>query len=163
MMEQWESGSDECIPVEQIVSGAQTGVDRAALDAAIGLGIPHGGWCPRGRLAEDGPISACYDLEETASRNYATRTEQNVIDSDGTLIIYHHQLGGGTELTGRLADKHRKPLFLVDLATPFDLATARNWLRDQGIGVLNVAGPRESSSPGIYRLARDIVETLLRP
>ena len=80
----------------RIVSGGQTGVDRAALDAALELGIAHGGWCPRGRLAEDGPIADRYGLRETASSDYAVRTEQNVVDSDATLILHRGPLTGGT-------------------------------------------------------------------
>ena len=98
----------------KIVSGAQTGVDRAALDAAIFLNIPHGGWCPRGRRAEDGAIPAVYQLKETTERNYAVRTEKNVVDSDGTLILFLKQISGGTELTEKLTKKHRRPLLCVD-------------------------------------------------
>ncbi len=92
----------------RIVSGGQTGVDRAALDVAIALGIEHGGWCPRGRLAEDGTIPARYLLRETSSSEYAVRTEQNVIDSDGTLVIYYQRLQRGSLLTYRLAKEHGK-------------------------------------------------------
>ena len=92
----------------KIISGGQTGVDRAALDVAVELEIPHGGWCPKGRLAEDGRIPDSYKLRETTSREYAVRTEQNVLDSDGTLILYRESISGGTELTLRLAEKHRR-------------------------------------------------------
>src|SRR5688572_12994856 len=89
--------------VQRIVSGGQTGVDRGALDAAIALGIEHGGWCPRGRLAEDGQIPRRYQLTETKTSKYRERTERNVLDSDGTLILFRALLSGGTELTRRLA------------------------------------------------------------
>jgi len=136
--------------VKRIVSGGQTGVDRAALDVAIELGIEHGGWCPRGRLAEDGTIPARYRLSETASSEYAERTEKNVLDSDGTLILYRGKLTGGTSLTQRLAQWYRKPCITFDLEKRVSLSRARRWLDENKIRVLNVAGPRESSAPGIY-------------
>jgi hypothetical protein len=131
------------------VSGGQTGVDRGALDAAVQLGITYGGWCPRGRLAEDGVIPPEYQLVETDSPEYPVRTERNVIDSDGTLILYRQRLVGGTELTRRMAARHRKPCCLVNLDQAADIESVRRWLIRSGIRVLNVAGPRESSSPGI--------------
>ena len=133
----------------RIVSGGQTGVDRGALEAAILLGISHGGWCPLGRRAEDGPIPPRYKLEETESANYAVRTRQNVVDSDGTLVLCRGPLQGGTELTYRLARHYSRPCLLVDLQSDPDLAEVRQWLTDNLIEVLNVAGPRESSHPGI--------------
>lgn len=142
------------------MSGGQTGVDRAALDVAIELGIEHGGWCPRGRLAEDGPIAARYQLRETDSADYPQRTEQNVLDSHGTLIIYRERLSGGTKLTEVLARRHSKPLFLVDLATAPDVTAMQSWLRGQAIQALNVAGPRESTSPGIAREAAALLRDL---
>jgi hypothetical protein len=140
------------IGIRQIVSGGQTGVDRAALDAAIALGLSHGGWCPRGRIAEDGPIPSGYQLRETESSEYPVRTEQNVLDSDATLILYRGRLYGGTELTRRLAVKHGKPLRLVNLDKDFDAVDVLQWIQEQSIHILNVAGPRESSSPGIGSL-----------
>jgi hypothetical protein len=135
--------------VTRIVSGGQTGVDRGALDAAMSLGIPHGGWCPLGRLAEDGAIPDCYQLRETSSPDYRVRTEQNVIDSDGTLIFFRQSLHGGTELTRRLASQHGRPHLLVNTLEPADVRSIRAWLIRERIAVLNVAGPRESSAPGI--------------
>src|SRR3990172_5973691 len=137
----------------KIVSGGQTGVDRAALDAAMALGIPHGGWCPRGRLAEDGTIPSCYDLSETDSSDYAVRTERNVLDSDATLILSRGCPAGGTERTLRLARRHGKPHLVVDLDRPGDLDEIRRWLAEHRPAALNVAGPRESQSPGIHGLA----------
>ena len=145
---------------QRIVSGGQTGVDRAALDVAIELGIPHGGWCPRGRLAEDGSIPAKYQLAETESPAYRVRTERNVLDSDATLILYRSQLGGGTELTLRLAKRHAKAWMLVDLADPPDKEAVRQWLKHAGAAVLNVAGPRESQAPGIGKQAADYLRRL---
>ena len=147
--------------VEKLVSGGQTGVDRAGLDVAIALGIEHGGWCPRGRRAEDGRIPECYRLTETDSADYAIRTEQNVLDSDGTLILYLAELRGGTELTYRLAQKHGKPSFLIDLSRQESSGPLRQWLLDQKIHVLNVAGPRASQNEAIYELARVYLESVL--
>jgi hypothetical protein len=150
----------------KIISGGQTGVDRGALDAAIGLGIPHGGWCPRGRLAEDGRIPDRYALSETDSPEYRVRTEQNVLDADATLILCRGRgqsaaLGGGTELTLRMAEQHRRPCLVVDLDRPGGLEEVRRWLKDHKVGVLNVAGPRESQSPGIAAQAKQFLSGLL--
>lgn len=124
-------------------------MDRGALDAAIELGIPHGGWCPRGRMAEDGPIPPQYNLTETRSRKYQVRTRQNVLDSDATLILHRGPLSGGTELTARLAETYHKPCLLVDLDSPPDPDTVRQFLSEHQVETLNVAGPRESQSPCI--------------
>lgn len=139
---------------EKIVSGGQTGVDRAALDVAIALGIPHGGWCPRGRRAEDGQIPECYRLRETDSAEYAERTERNVIDSDATLILCGGQPAGGTLLTLRLAEKHEKPCWVVDFDHPCDPAAIRRWMEKAAVRTLNIAGPRESQRPGVGAAAR---------
>lgn len=143
--------------LQRIISGGQTGVDRGALDAAIALGIDHGGWCPRGRLAEDSEIPDRYHLEEMKSSEYRIRTEQNVIDSDATLILYSGQLKGGTRLTRQMAVRHKRPHLLVDLLADADTRRARRWLVKQEIEVLNVAGPRESSAPGIGQTAQEFV------
>ena len=147
--------------VQRIISGGQTGVDRAALDTAISLGITHGGWCPLGRLAEDGIIPSRYELQETATADYPARTEQNVVSSDGTLILYRRTLHGGTQLTHRLARKHGRPCELIDLEDSPDFNRARDWLRRHSIHTLNVAGPRESSAPGITLQAADYLNSLL--
>lgn len=146
----------------RIVSGGQTGVDRAALDAGRALGIPSGGWCPRGRRAEDGRIPRRYPLAETRSREYGERTRCNVRDSDGTLIINRGTLDGGTLLTVRLArDAYRKPLFLIQLGRRIEAVRFAAWLARHRIRVLNVAGPRESKRPGIYRASRSLLMRLL--
>jgi hypothetical protein len=139
---------------QQIVSGGQTGVDRAALDAAEQLGIEHGGWCPRGRRAEDGVIPDAYRLRELPSDDYAARTEQNVIDSDATLILYEGRLEGGTLLTRRFADERSRPWLLVKLSRPPSAEDFERWLMEFRPSVLNVAGPRESSRPGITERAK---------
>ncbi|MEX0939675.1 MAG: putative molybdenum carrier protein [Pirellulales bacterium] len=148
--------------VERIVSGGQTGVDRAALDVAIALGIDHGGWCPAGRKAEDGTIPRHYRVQETASVDYAERTEQNVLDSDATLILGRGEPTGGTALTARLAERHGRPCLLVDLdATPAS-GDVQRWLTENHVRVLNLAGPRESTAPGIAAQAQSFLLRVLR-
>lgn len=137
--------------IRKIISGGQTGVDRAALDVALELGIPCGGWCPQGRRAEDGLIPLRYPLEEASSPAYPLRTELNVQDGDGTLIITWSTPTGGTALTIKLAQKHHKPYLLVDLAREVNVISIREWLIQNKIQVLNIAGPRESEAPGIYQ------------
>jgi hypothetical protein len=146
-----------------IVSGGQSGVDRAALDVAIALGFTHGGWCPAGRLAEDGPIDTRYALRETASPAYDVRTERNVVDSDGTLVLASGEPRGGSALTCRLARTHGKPLLVVDLADPPPPAAVHAWLDAHAIATLNVAGPRASSEPGVYARASAYLTNVLEP
>ncbi len=131
----------------QIISGGQTGVDRAALDVARELGIPCGGWSPKGRRAENGAIPDWYPLREMPSSRYSPRTAKNVREATGTLILTWGQPTGGTALTVKLARKERKPFLLVDLARGGDPETVRVWLRKNEIKILNVAGPRESQVP----------------
>lgn len=145
---------------KKIISGGQTGVDRGALDAAIALRIPHGGWCPKGRLAEDGRIPEAYALTETDTREYAARTERNVLDSDATLVLCRGEPRGGTALTVRLARRHRKPHYQVDLDKP-DLVALRKWLKQTQPAVLNVAGPRESQCPSVGVQASNFLQSLL--
>lgn len=140
--------------VKRVISGGQTGVDRGALDAAIAVGIDHGGWCPRGRLAEDGRIPERYHLQETASTEYVVRTEQNVITSEATLILHVGTVSGGTKLTRRLSNKHQRPCRLVELTGAPDPGQTRQWLDELEVEILNVAGPRESSFPGLEGEAR---------
>jgi putative molybdenum carrier protein len=145
-----------------VISGGQTGVDRAALDAAVAAGVPHGGWCPRGRRAEDGVIPARYRLREHASARYAARTEANVLEADATLVLAHGPLTGGTALTRRTARRHRRPLLVVDLAADADAGAVRRWLDAHRVRVLNVAGPRESQHPGIADRARRFLARVLQ-
>lgn len=139
--------------LRRLVSGGQTGVDRAALDVALELGLPVGGWCPRGRLAEDGPLPERYPLEETPSQEYPQRTEWNVRDSDGTLVLTRGRPSGGTRLTVRLAAKLEKPCLVLDLEADPDPSQLRAWLAEAEVAVLNVAGPRASGQPGIHEQA----------
>lgn len=147
----------------KIVSGGQTGVDRAALDTALELGLPVGGWCPKGRRAEDGPIDKRYPLQETESFYYPIRTEKNVLDSDGTLILTRGKPKGGTALTVKLARAHKKPYLLVDLSAGEEVSPVRDWGKVNRIKVLNVAGPRESETPGIYDRAVCFLKKVLEP
>ena len=156
--------------IEKVVSGGQTGVDRAALDAAIEAGVGCGGWCPRGRRAEDGAIPERYPLKQTSGSDYMDRTRRNVEDSNGTLIVAPGEPTGGTLATLIHARRIGKPVLVVDpadLIGPADpvegarLDGIMEWIVAHHIRVLNVAGPRESGRPGIYYEARDLVARLL--
>jgi hypothetical protein len=146
--------------MEKVISGGQTGVDRAALDAALFAGLPCGGWCPKGRRAEDGPIDLRYPLDETPSNEYEQRTEWNVRDSDATLVITVGDPTGGTALTLALARQWRRPCYIADLEIETGVESVRDWLAREDVRTLNVAGPRESSVPGIYRRARGFLDKL---
>jgi len=150
--------------LRRIVSGGQTGVDRAALDAALQHGFPCGGWCPRGRWAEDGPIPNRYPLREADSADPAWRTEANVRDSDATAIIADGPLTGGTRLTDELARRLGRPVCLVDTSdTDIDRMVDQltDFLAEHAVAVLNVAGPRRSQAPAMEDLAGGIIGGLL--
>jgi hypothetical protein len=147
--------------LERIVSGGQTGVDRAALDAALLLNIACGGWCPSGRRAEDGIIPKRYPLEETPENSYVQRTEWNVRDSNGTLILCRGKPAGGTAYTVDVTRQNGKPLMVVNLAGHSAPEDIRLWLCKTQIEVLNVAGPRESQAPGIYEQALKLMLELM--
>ena len=147
--------------LKKIVSGGQTGVDRAGLDAAIQHRINHGGWCPRDRRAEDGIIDSKYHLIETDSRDYKIRTECNVRDSDGTLILNIGTLEGGTAFTAAVAATMGKPCLIIDLSTTVETGKIKSWLTGNQIHILNIAGPRESKCPGIYARALDELNHIL--
>lgn len=151
--------------IERVVSGGQTGVDRAALDAAMEAGIDCGGWCPSGRRAEDGPIPDRYPLTETDSERYLERTRLNVEDSDATLILTRRAPTGGTRLTVEHAERTGRPFRIVDLTFPDDdgdaeLTRLRDWIEENAVDVLNVAGPRESTRPGIHAAATAFLRRL---
>lgn len=144
--------------LERIVSGAQTGADRAALDFAISHGIPHGGWCPKGRRAEDGRIPPRYAVIETPSRDYAQRTRWNVRDSDATLIISRSAtLTGGSGYTRRCAEELGQPWLHVHPGSD-DPTLIKAFFERHRVKTLNVAGPRESTEPGIYRYVTGVLE-----
>lgn len=145
-----------------IISGGQTGVDRAALDWAIAANIEHGGWCPRGRIAEDGPIAKVYKLKEFTSKFYADRTRKNVDDSDATLILYGRKLEGGTLLTANYANRIGKPSFRVRLYGTRPTRKVREWLESVQPARLNIAGPRASHHPKIYELAFDYLTEIFK-
>lgn len=144
----------------KIVSGGQTGADRAALDAAIELGIPCGGWLPRGRKTEDGPLPKTYKLRELDSEDYRERTEQNVMDSDATLIVSFGPLTGGSALTEAFAIKHDRPCLFLDLeliSIDEGVEALEKWLQNNAVKTLNVAGPRASKEPRIYPAVYEIL------
>jgi putative molybdenum carrier protein len=148
------------VKIERVISGGQTGVDRAALDWAIARGIAHGGWCPRGRRAADGRIAERYALRETPSRAYAQRTRWNVRDADATLIISRGEtLVGGTAFTRVCSLVLKRPWLHVRPGAD-EAALIEAFLREKRVRVLNVAGPRESSEPGVYRYALEVLERL---
>jgi hypothetical protein len=147
--------------LRKIVSGAQTGVDRAALDVAVRFGIPCGGWCPADRSAKDGIIPAHYAVTPLPSGGLWKRTKWNVRDSDGTLILACGPLTGGSLLTRDLSLKHQKPHLVTDLTTDPSTSIVLHWLEHCGIQTLNVAGPSESTFPGAYELAFRFLHELL--
>ncbi len=150
--------------IKKIISGAQTGADRAARDFAINNDIPHGGWVPRARIAEHAIIPEHYGVNEAPTTAYSRRTELNVIDSDGTLILSHGELSGGSALTKKMAQKHGKPCLHINLnQKPEFSATVdiTHWINANGIKILNVAGPRASNDPKIYASTVSILETVL--
>ena len=162
--------------IMKIVSGGQTGADRGGLDAAITYKVLHGGWCTRGRKAEDGEIPKRYHLQETSSTKYLVRTERNVTDSDGTVVFTFGPPTGGNKRTIQFAKRHNKPCLHVDLdAVDDDTATAavQVWLASDAFAgdlftpapetiTLNIAGSRESKAPGIQARTKGIVSAVLK-
>jgi Circularly permutated YpsA SLOG family len=144
----------------RLISGGQTGADRAALDLALELGIDHGGWVPKGCAAEDGPLPSRYRVRETPSEDRAERTQRNVVDSDATLLISHGPLTGGSELTRTFAAELGKPVLYVELSKLSASEAAdriARWLGSLGCRTLNVAGPRASEEAGIYAAASAVL------
>jgi hypothetical protein len=146
--------------IRRIISGGQTGVDRAALDVALQLGVPCGGWCPRDRWAEDGPIHTRYPLRQCAEADISVRTRMNVEDSDGTLIIAPEPLSGGTAQTKIFADELGRPYLTIDPDDNAPLSIQR-WIDTNNIGVLNIAGPRASEWSGAYEATSIIILQVL--
>jgi hypothetical protein len=156
------SGKVEHVPtaIYKIISGAQAGADRAALDFAIEHGIPHGGWCPKGRRSEDGGIPAKYQLQETPSNDYPQRTEWNVRDSDGTVVFsLAPMISGGSKKTITLATRLRKPVIHISRDRDGDRAPQllQGFIREHRIQVLNCAGPRASKEPEVGEF---VIQTL---
>lgn len=149
--------------ISKIISGGQTGADRAGLDVALVHDFPHGGWCPKGRKAEDGPIDAKYELTETPSVNYLQRTEWNVRDTDGTIVFtIAKEITGGSLRTVEFARKHNKPYHHVskgDLNGPE--SNVREFIKQHDIKLLNIAGSRESKEPGINEWVKQILDNSL--
>jgi Circularly permutated YpsA SLOG family len=147
--------------LKKIVSGGQTGVDRAALDAALAVGFSCGGWAPWDRMAEDGVIDDKYPLVVLPEGGYRQRTRQNVIDSDGTAILYYEVLKGGSRLTRNLCALEKKPYILIKAReTPDAIEAARailKFIEENKIEVLNVAGPRLSGWEEGYQFALAVV------
>ena len=150
-------------PVQKLMSGGQTGADRAALDWAIANRVEHGGWCPKGRLAEDGAIPSKYHLSETPSADYAERTACNVRDSDGTVVFStRERLTGGSLTALESAIKQSRPYLHLHAAHGERAGEMlSNWLNDQGIRVLNVAGPRSSEEPMIGEFVKEVLSEAL--
>jgi hypothetical protein len=154
--------------IARIVSGGQTGADRGGLDAAIRLGLAHGGWCPKGRRAEDGTIPAQYRLTETKSRTYSERTRRNVIDSDATVVFTKGLPTAGSRLTIEMTDEEDRPMLHIDISgwpgdRGEDVETFRGWLAARHVSTLNVAGSRESKTPGLQRLVEQFLVEALAP
>jgi hypothetical protein len=150
--------------LSKVISGGQTGADRAALDAALESSFPIGGSCPVGRVAEDGPIYDAYTLTEIGG-GYRQRTKQNVIDSDGTAIFYESYVRGGTEATVLFCIRQSKPYKLIDIELvkpPRAAELLSEFVREFNVSVLNVAGPRSSSCPRIYDYVKQVVGLALQ-
>lgn len=153
------------IACQKIISGGQTGVDRGALDACLEHSFNCGGWCPKGRLAEDGVIDKKYPLRETEEIEYSARTIKNMEEADGTLIIAPENISGGTLFTYEMAKKKNKPVLLIvpdPVENSLKISTIIKWLISHSVKTLNVAGPRESQWPGASSKSRQIVGELLR-
>ena len=151
--------------IKRIISGGQTGADQAALDAAIEHGFPHGGWIPKERRTEDGPLPEKYQMKEIDTSSYPKRTELNVKDSDGTLIFSHGRLTGGSALTKKLlVKKYHRPCLRINLNVVKGsdaVAKIRAWIEEHDIEILNVAGSRASKDPEMYDKVRWIIESLI--
>lgn len=150
--------SPECLrPSFRIVSGGQSGADRAALDWAIAQRIDHGGWCPKGRRSELGRIPDSYQLSETPLAGYLQRTQWNVRDSDATVIFtLDDALDGGSKRTAQFAGKLRRPW--LHMRPGVEAHCLARFIATHGVTTLNVAGKRESSAPGIYQFVTDVLD-----
>jgi hypothetical protein len=150
--------------IKKIISGGQTGADQGALDAAIKYSLPHGGWVPKGRLTENGPLPDEYKLKEMPTKNYPDRTDKIVLASVGTFFISLGKLTDVSKLTKKFAQKHKRPYLHIDLdKTPAFIAASEinNWVIKHGIEILNVAGPRASKDPKIYEDTTYIIQGVI--
>jgi len=150
--------------IKKIISGGQTGADRAALDFAIDHDMPYGGSVPKGRRTEDGRLPVKYHLQEMPTGDYSKRTLQNVLDSDGTVIVSHGFLTGGSALTREFAIQHKKHWIHIDLKElPLQEAaeSLSSWLQENEIKVLNVAGPKAGKDPKIYEATSRLLKNTL--
>lgn len=148
----------------RIISGGQTGVDRAALDAALQTGSPCSGWCPHQRRAEDGPIAEYYPMTALTSGGYRERSLRNVLDSDATLLIYFGELSGGSRETLEFCIWHQKPYKLIDglaLEPAQALAMVQDFIRRNKVQHLNVAGPRASEARQAYAYTLGLMRRVL--
>jgi len=149
--------------LKKIISGGQTGADRAALDVAIKFNFEHGGWIPKGRRTEEGPLPVKYQLKEMDTNDYRERTKQNIVDSHGTVIISRGNLTGGSKLTQSFAIVIGRPICYIDLliAEEFEASIIlKSFIMENNIQILNVAGPRLSHHPGIYMDVKTILEVM---
>lgn len=152
--------SKYCQSVSKIISGGQTGADRGGLDFAREAGLELGGWCPKGRKAEDGHVPDVYPLVETSTADYLQRTQMNVDNSDGTLVVFLPPLKGGSARTVQMAQDARKHVMVIQCTRKAEDAArdVREWIKSNNIRTLNVAGSRESRIPGMH----DYVVKVLR-
>lgn len=147
----------------KIVSGAQTGVDRGALDAALAVGAACGGWCPEGRMAEDGVIPERYPVKELPDAGYRQRTRKNVQDSDATLIIYFRELTGGTQQTLKFCMNEKQPYLLIDaeeISVQRAAERVQEFVLQYEVRVLNVAGPRGGREPRAHPYTQKVITLL---
>ncbi len=150
--------------LKKIISGGQTGADIASIDAAIETDYSYGGWLPRGRKTENGPLAFKYKMQEMTRGGYPKRTEQNIQDSDGTVIFTHKKLTGGSRLTANIAESWGKPWLHINLSQ-IELmevvAILEDWIVKNKIEVLNVAGSRASKDPKIYGKVHQTIKIII--
>jgi hypothetical protein len=141
-----------------IKSGGQTGVERAALDYALCNGLLYSGWCPHGRRADDGIIPRRYVLQEAFSEDLIARVAQNIIESDGVLIIIYNEMDEPTQLAYDLALDYQKPVFVWAIYKNHNHRLVANWIEKEKISVLNITGPSEKNAAGIHEETLDLLD-----
>ncbi|QGY43436.1 molybdenum cofactor carrier [Maribellus comscasis] len=153
------------IACQKTISGGQTGVDRGALDACLINNFAYGGWCPKGRMAEDGRIDIKYKLNETEESNYSSRTYKNARDSNATLIITNSALKGGTLLTQQIATQMKKPVLILFPEKPDSkdsLLKMITFIQNNNVSTLNIPGPRKSEWIQGYQYSFQLVSDLIK-